>query len=289
MSGKAGPSGAPEDHAPALQEGVATIFSWLTILPVRGAQVFDTTTGRRAMTSVPLVGLALGALAACVAALARFGVSPLLCGVLIVVGVQLSTRLMHVDGLADVADALGSYAPVERAREILGDSSTGAVGMGAVLLVIVSQIAGFSALIDAPLHSSERSLAIVSVLFISRAAALSVARSASAPLRVSFSDTGFGSLIVGTVPAWRILGWGAGYLVLLCTAAALGIVGVPVACAVGVLGCGTWLAADAWVGHLARRFGGLNGDCAGAVIELAAATMAVALPLAVGVATGSGT
>ena len=42
------------------------------------------------------------------------------------------TRGLHLDGLCDVADAIGSGAPRERALEILKDSRTGAMGAIAV-------------------------------------------------------------------------------------------------------------------------------------------------------------
>ena len=154
MSDKAGPSeGSPLDgdagkHGNALVEGVGTAISWLTIIPMRGARVFDRITGRRAIAALPVAGLvpglaavllvwltltvvplsdagstAIGSTAGSGAGVAgpSHPLLPLLVGVLIVCLAEWLTRGMHLDGLADVADALGSYRGPEDARKVLAD------------------------------------------------------------------------------------------------------------------------------------------------------------------------
>ncbi|MBV7281690.1 adenosylcobinamide-GDP ribazoletransferase [Corynebacterium sp. TAE3-ERU30] len=276
MSGKAGPSGSGR-HGHPLWEGPATIFSWLTVLPLRGATVFDTTTGRRAMTSVPLVGIAFGAVATLIAVVSP-PASAALAAVLIVVAVQLLSRLMHLDGLADVGDALGSYAPPERAREILGDRYTGALGMGAVLLALLTQVAGLATVLGAVAPSAALLLALLSIFFLSRWSALVVCRRSASPQRQALSPTGFGALIMGTVPAWRVAAWAAGFVVI--SAAGWLALGAPGMAAATILGTTViWLCAEGLVRHMARRFGGLNGDCTGAIIEITTALAAVAYGL----------
>lgn len=56
------------------------------------------------------------------------------------------TRGLHLDGLADTADALGSGAPAERALEIMKDSRTGAFGVMAVALLLYVKARGFECL-----------------------------------------------------------------------------------------------------------------------------------------------
>ncbi|WKD60748.1 Cobalamin synthase [Corynebacterium ciconiae DSM 44920] len=276
MSGKAGPSG-DASHGHPLWEGPATIFSWLSVVPLRGARVFDTTTGRRAMTCVPLVGCAFGGLAALVSMLGSLA-SPVLAGVLAVVVVQLASRLMHLDGLADVGDALGSYAPPERAREILADRYTGALGSGAVVLTLLCQVAGLAGVAEAAGRPAVLALAVCSVYVLSRWAAMVVCRRSSSPTRRPFSATGFGALIIATVPRWRLAAWAGGFLAVSTGSwCALGAPAMAVASAVIVLV--VWLSAEATVRHMARRFGGLNGDCTGALIEMTAAIAAVAYAL----------
>ena len=134
--------GAANRHGNALVEGITTAFSWLSVIPVRGAQVFDRRTGRRAIAAAPAVAVVPGlAAVALVAALlaapivlaAEPGTAALrgvLAGVAIAAAAQLLTRAMHADGLADVADALGSYKDPAGAREILRDPRNGPHGGG---------------------------------------------------------------------------------------------------------------------------------------------------------------
>ena len=150
MSGKAGfsdnePGNA---HGFAPWEGINTAFSWLTILPFPGAATFDRTTGARAMAALPLVGVFLGVCTYALAMVAdALSISPLLTAVLIVVLWETLTRMMHLDGLADVGDALGSFQSGEQAQKILADRYTGALGMGTVLLTLLTQVAAIHALL----------------------------------------------------------------------------------------------------------------------------------------------
>ena len=110
MSGKAGFSDneSGNAHGFAPWEG---INSWLTILPFPGAATFDRTTGARAMAAFPLVGVFLGVCTYALTMVAdALSISPLLTAVLIVVLWETLTRMMHLDGLADVGDALSNPA-----------------------------------------------------------------------------------------------------------------------------------------------------------------------------------
>ncbi|MDO5732027.1 adenosylcobinamide-GDP ribazoletransferase, partial [Corynebacterium sphenisci] len=165
MSGKAGPrppGGSPTaaagGHGPALVEGLGTALNWLTVLPVPGARAFDRVTGRRAIAALPVVGLVVGLVQAAVllavagpagpgaAGPARAGLLAALAGLLAVAAAEALTRGMHLDGLADVADALGSFAPPARAREILADPAAGPMALGAVALTLPLHAAGLAAL-----------------------------------------------------------------------------------------------------------------------------------------------
>ncbi|MEJ5928910.1 adenosylcobinamide-GDP ribazoletransferase [Corynebacterium sp. H128] len=271
MSGKAGHSG-DGNHGNALVEGIGTALSWLTIFPARGAQTFDRTTGARAMAAIPVAGLALGSAVAVPTAIAlSFSAPALLIAALTIVGWELGSRMMHIDGLADVGDALGSYAPPERAQEILGDRYTGALGMGAVLLTLLTQLAGLSAIFS--IYGTRGALLSAIVPAIGRAASLIGCHCAYQP----FSSTGFGSLIIGTVRT----GWIAGWLFGLATLGTLAmwlisrhiLLGPTLAVLTAALG------AHILLRHCNRRFQGLNGDCIGAAIEVAVAIAVVTLAL----------
>lgn len=318
MSGKAGPSdGAPLDgdraaHGNAFAEGAGTAISWLTVVPMRGAKVFDRITGRRAMAAAPIAGFVPGLAAVLVAVIvsggawlfARVGgigsglagdpgtppvaaaTSPLLAalmGVLIVCVAELVTRAMHIDGLADVADALGSYRDPEGAREILRSPDTGPMGAGAVALTLVAQAAamavlahGFAvAVFQAPWILDAESdvvrvvastLMLALPFVIGRAAATTACHRSLPPM----APTGFGALVGATQSTWTLVAWWVPL-----TAAGAIVAGVA-----GVLACLAVMVFAVVFGRLAvRRLGGVNGDVLGAIIQMATLIAAIFLAL----------
>ncbi|MBC7266439.1 MAG: adenosylcobinamide-GDP ribazoletransferase [Coriobacteriia bacterium] len=112
--------------------GLREAFGWLTLLPVRADGSAD---------PVPWfswVGAGLGAAAAG----AAYGVAravpgdlgALLAGVVVLFVWAVLTGMLHFDGLADTADALGSRGDRERRLAVLRDSRIGAFGASAVVL-----------------------------------------------------------------------------------------------------------------------------------------------------------
>ncbi len=85
----------------------------------------------------PLVGLIIGALLA----LFYWALSPLLSpeplAALLVVALAFLTRALHLDGLIDTADAIGSRAERARALEIMKDSAAGSLGVVAAVSVLL--------------------------------------------------------------------------------------------------------------------------------------------------------
>lgn len=258
-SSKTGPQ--PGEHGFWLSEGLSTAFSWLSVFPVRGAQAFDATTGRRAMTALPGVGIVFGLAGAALGLAAGAATtSPLFAAAATVCCWQLLSRMMHLDALADVGDALGSYQDAAGCQRILADSTTGALGLGAVLLNFLVQTAALSVLWA---HVNPGLAVIALAPLVSRTATLENSLSYRQPLK----PTGFAPLVIGVLPAWRLYSWYVFALaVCLILAATTAFPAFYSATAAAVVL--TAAAAKAWVKHLSTRFAGLNGDCMGATIAL---------------------
>ena len=227
----------------------------LTVLPVR-APVVDRRVAGRAMVLAPLVGLVL-ALPALVllGLLAEAQVSPLVAATLVVGLLALLTRGLHLDGLADTADGLGSGKPPLEALEVMRRGDVGPFGVVTLVLVLLVQVAALAQLVGSNLGG----LGVVAALTVSRLA-LPLACSVGIP---AARGDGLGAVVAGTVSRGMAL-----VAVLLAYAtlltAALLLASPLEAVVLAPFGLLAGLALG-W--RAVRRLGGVTGDVLGAVVE----------------------
>jgi adenosylcobinamide-GDP ribazoletransferase len=124
------------DIAPRLLPDLWSAFALLTRLPVpdhRG-------TGAGSVWAWPVVGAALGAIGAAVAALALgLGFTPGVVAALVLAVSAMLTGGLHEDGLSDTADGLFGGWTRERRLEIMKDSRVGSYGVLALVLVTLAR------------------------------------------------------------------------------------------------------------------------------------------------------
>jgi len=192
----------------------------------------------------------------------------LVAAVLVVLLLEAVTRGLHMDGLMDTADGVLSGAPRERTLEIMKDSSVGAMGVVAAVLIVLLKVAALGALARAdaaaPLlagWAAARALPALDVYAwpYARAAGTGEAFTrertpgpvvmAAGLLAVGLAATALVTLAVDGAGAWY-----AGL--------AVAVVAMAVALAVQAA--------------VAKRLGGLTGDVYGMGIELAETAALVA-------------
>ena len=124
---------------------LAVTFLTAVRLPDPGAKVAPAELWA-SMGLYPLVGLVLGLVGWGAYALLLYVVTPLVAAALVIVGLELSTRALHLDGLMDTADGYLSGAPRERALEIMKDSRVGAMGVFAAIAVMIVKVSALASL-----------------------------------------------------------------------------------------------------------------------------------------------
>lgn len=251
--------------------GLRFAFGTLSVLPVRVSR-WDREAARGGMLCAPLVGVVLGCGAAAAALVLLFlGAGPLLAAVAGAAVPAVLTRGLHLDGLADTADGLGSGKPAEDALRIMKQSDIGPFGVITLVFVLLAQVAALAQLYD---DSWARGALATVVSAVAARLVLTLAARSGVP---AARPEGLGAAVAGVVPVRDAV------------AVALAVAGV--AAAAGAL-FGTYdiartalavlaalAAAELLLRHCTRRFGGVTGDVFGGLAETAATTALVVLSL----------
>ncbi|MFJ6552744.1 adenosylcobinamide-GDP ribazoletransferase [Streptomyces luteogriseus] len=252
-------------------DGLRFAFGTLTVIPVRVTR-WDREAARGGMLCAPLAGLAVGAAAAGLGlVLLLLGAGAPLAAVATVAVPAVLTRGLHLDGLADTADGLGSGKPAEDALRIMKQSDIGPFGVITLVLVLLAQVAALAQAYDA---SWARGACAAVVSATLARLALTLAARAGVP---AARPEGLGAAVAGVVPP---RGAAVAAVAVAGGAAAAGALLGPYDTVRTVLAVLLSLAAaEALLRHCTRRFGGVTGDVFGGLAETAATTALVVLSL----------
>lgn len=130
------------------RQAVAAAFQFLSRLPVKAELDFSPDLLKRSASYYPLVGVVIGLIVWCFAALASLVLPPLPSAVLTLAVWVWLTGGLHLDGWMDAADALFSYRSRERMLEIMKDSRVGAMGVIACVLLLMLKVSLLYTLLD---------------------------------------------------------------------------------------------------------------------------------------------
>ncbi|MEU9073014.1 adenosylcobinamide-GDP ribazoletransferase [Streptomyces sp. NPDC048109] len=252
-------------------DGLRFAFGTLTVLPVKVTR-WDRDAARGGMLCAPLAGLTVGVLAAAAGLLLlALGAGTLLAAVATAAVPAVLTRGLHLDGLADTADGLGSGKPAEDALRIMKQSDIGPFGVLTLLFTLLAQVAAL-----AQAYNGSWARGALAAVVSATAARLALTTAARAGVPAARPE-GLGAAVAGVVPTGRALT--AAAAVTLAAAAAGASLGpydalrtaLAVVCAIAL--------AELLLRHCVRRFGGVTGDVFGGVAETAATTALVVLVL----------
>jgi adenosylcobinamide-GDP ribazoletransferase len=240
--------------------GIRLAFTTLTVLPIRGGRV-DRPAAGVAMSIAPIVGALLGLALGGVLWLLREAHAPgLVAGGVTVAVSALLTRGMHLDGLADTIDALGSYRRGDEALAIMKKADIGPFGVAAIAATLLIQAGALTGV----------SVGAVVVAWAAGRLAIPLACRRGVP---AARPEGLGALVAGTVPVPVALITA----IIVVAAAAAATPGRPWQ---GPLAVAFSLAATLLlVRHSVRRFGGITGDVLGAAVEIATTVALIGLSL----------
>jgi adenosylcobinamide-GDP ribazoletransferase len=229
---------------------------FLTILPLPGGVGAAQEDLAGSVPFFPVVGLLLGAVAGVAAWVLGMLVSPMLAGAGVVVLLAAFSGGLHMDGLSDSADGMLSSRPRERILEIMKDSHVGAMGVMAIVCVLMVKFAALASVGGRNLWAAAAFMPLAGrCAILVNMAMLPYARPEGLG-KIFCRRRAVGSAIWGAALlaglGWAMFGWQGLVLAGICIAVAAGM-----------------------AGYFYGKIGGCTGDTFGAVCELVEVTAVV--------------
>jgi adenosylcobinamide-GDP ribazoletransferase len=223
------------------------VLRFLTILPAPSAGGDETSRVGRSLPLFPLVGLIIGLLLGALYWALRAAFPPPVVAALLVLALAVITGAHHLDGLIDTCDAMVSGRTKGQRLDIMADTRVGAFGIAGVCLLLITKFAAiqyatwFGAIVAFPVIS--RWTLTASILIFPSAKA----QGSGHAVKIAAGWEGFFLATVITA-----------FILVLCTglieAAVLMIASLALVLLPGLL--------------FNRLYGGLTGDCYGALVEI---------------------
>lgn len=259
-------------------DGLRLAVGTFTRIP-SGTVTLDGTTARPALLLAPVAVLPLALAVGAVSASVELGVPPLVAAGLSLVVLAHGSRGMHLDGLADVVDALGAGWDRDRALEVMRRGDVGPMGAVAIVLVLLLQAGSITSLLGSGWQGA---LLVAGAVLLSRAACAQLCTTGTttangsrmAEVFVGSVSTMAAHVLAIVMTAVLLLAAVPALLLLEAEAVLLGTTVVGVAGALGLVSA--ILLRDKAV----RVLGGVNGDVLGAAVEIALTTALVVLTVA---------
>ncbi|WP_202987655.1 adenosylcobinamide-GDP ribazoletransferase [Cellvibrio polysaccharolyticus] len=133
----------------SIMKAIIIAFLFLTRFPMPRIENISAADNGRSLGAFPLVGLVIGLLLAAIAWLGHFLLPPIALAALILVVWVFITGGLHLDGLADSADAwLGGYGNRERTLEIMKDPRCGSAAVMTVSCLLIFKFSLLVALLE---------------------------------------------------------------------------------------------------------------------------------------------
>jgi adenosylcobinamide-GDP ribazoletransferase len=255
--------------------GIVSALSLFTILPLP-ARPLDRRTAGATMLAAPIAGLFTASVAEGVLLGLRWVIEKdelhfVLMAIVGIAAVAITSRGLHLDGLADTADALGSYRDAPSALEIMSKGDVGPFGVTTIVMTLLLQTGALHACLQ--VHRSTVGLVVAGMTGMLAATWGAVAVPAA-------RASGLGALVARSVRGWQA-----------ATATALVVLVAAYAGSVDERAGahGAWRAVAAvfvglllaWVfrRHAVRRLGGITGDVYGALIEIGLTSSLIAVAI----------
>ncbi len=257
---------------PSLQSPILCILAalrFLTVLPVRHGMADDGRYFAGSLFYFPLIGLAIGLLTALAATLLGFILPQAVVALFAIVMLAGISGFLHIDGLADTADGLLSSRPREQKLVIMRDSRTGAMGVTAIIVVLLGKYAALA---------SAGAVLLPAALVLMPLAGRCVQVFSMALLPYARPEGGLGALFYSRKTRMAAGASALMLLMVLFLFSRFAWLHWQIVAAIGIALAGTVLLFSVWC---RKSLGGATGDTLGAVCELSELMVAVAMTIRV--------